>query len=89
MGLPDLPTLRDLIPTVEGSVYGFEGSTFFSPNDRDDINADIVNAGLIRVGLRLYELLEWVEAHGVWLVKQFDAGVKSTFPAEWVDNLDA
>ena len=70
-----LPELVDMIPKFGGAVYAYHGKTHFHPDDLQAVmdwwlpDSD-KQTDLIRVGFKVYEILEF-QVDGVFLVRHF------------------
>jgi len=70
--VPDkLPQVGALVLKIVGDVYSYMGSTYVYPENAKP--EDAPEHGLIRCGLQIWEIQEWVPAQSAWRVRPFKA----------------
>lgn len=75
MSVPsDLPELQDLIPLLHGNIFYIHDDLYFQPENLMDAiaasNRDN-STGLVRVGFKVYEVIEWVDSRKLYKVRPF------------------
>lgn len=68
--------LRDLIPSVSGDIYSYQGTTYLAPHSLAEAVRVVDNGhGLVRVGFKVYNVHDFSNDQGAYIVEQFSCSI--------------
>lgn len=87
--MENLPELRDLIPSIGGCVYTYQGATYFAPDSLEQAVQVVENGhDLVRIGFKVYNVIDFSREQGAYIVEQYACSV-SVQDRKWLrEQLD-